>query len=140
MYGENLLQIHGAHEKQTSKELLESLNERKRKPSLEEKNRYGRDIGIAGESPLWKLYHMYRFGLLMDLIFDVMHIGGLNMFKSYISYFFEHIHIINCDEKVAKFCNVIVAARPHELRTGMWPYNPVEYHHTFKAKENQKFI
>jgi hypothetical protein len=47
---------------------------------------------IAGESPLWKLYHMYRFDLLLDLVFDVMHIGGLNMFKSYISDFFENIY------------------------------------------------
>jgi hypothetical protein len=113
VYGENLLQIHRAPEKRTSKELLESLNEWKKIPSLEEKNRYGRDTGIAGESPLWKLYHMYRFDLSVDLVFDIMHIRGLNMFKSYISDFFEHIHLIHCDEEVAKFCDVIGATRPH---------------------------
>ena len=83
---------------------------------------------------------MYRFNLLVDLVFNIMHIRGLNMFKNYISDFFEHIHLINYDEEVAKFYDVIGAARLHKLRTRRWPYNLVEYHHAFKAEENQKFI
>jgi hypothetical protein len=50
------------------------------------------------------------------------------MFKRYILGLFEHIYLINCDENVQIFYNVIEAAQPHELRTWRWPYNPLEYY------------
>jgi hypothetical protein len=65
--------IHRAPHRQTPKGVARKC-EWKRKPSTEEKKRYGRDKGIVGESSLWKLYHMYRFDLSLDLVFDAMHI------------------------------------------------------------------
>jgi hypothetical protein len=54
-----------------------------KKPHLKEKKKYGMDMGVSSVSPLWSLYHLHRFNLSLDLVLDVMHIGGLNIFKTY---------------------------------------------------------
>jgi hypothetical protein len=33
------------------------------------------DSGVTDESKLWCLYHLYKFDLSCDLMFDVMHIA-----------------------------------------------------------------
>lgn len=104
VYGENLMQIYNPPNLRTWEQLVKSVNEWKKKLSLQEKKRYGMDTCIAGESPLWRLYHMYRFDLSLDLVFDVMHIGGLNIFKSYIANLFQDINIIGCNEDVMWCC------------------------------------
>ena len=47
--------------------------------------------GITGESPLWQLYHLYKFDISKDLVYDVMHMAGLNIFKTYIKKLFAWI-------------------------------------------------
>lgn len=97
-----------------------------------------------GESKLWHLYHLYRFDLSKDLVFDVMHIMGLNLFKNYTIIFFEDIgkHERKSDilDVVRSSCKSTTEARVGELKQSQWPRDPISHHETYTAEEYQKFV
>ena len=69
---------------------------------------HGQRSGVCRESPLWVLYHLYGFDLSVDLVYDVMHIMGLNNFKTYIKNLFTWIgDNINKQRTVSKMCTIV---------------------------------
>jgi len=97
--------------------------------------------GITGESVLWKLFHLYDFDISLDLVFDVMHITSLNLFKTYTTKFFPELQDTGVQmEQVKSLCDLVSIERPHELRQDRWPKNPVDFHSNFMTEENQLFV
>jgi hypothetical protein len=45
--------------------------------------------GIVGRSELWRLYGLYSFDLIRDLVFDGMHSIPLNILKKFIEEFMQ---------------------------------------------------
>jgi hypothetical protein len=73
--------------------------------------------GMSGESLLWQLYHLYDFDISLDLVFDIMHIASLNLFKKYVEkLFLEMVEVSVNLEDVKNLCSIIALERPYELR------------------------
>jgi hypothetical protein len=51
-----------------------------------------RQMYITGVSKLWRLYYLYEFDLSLDLVYDVMHILPLCLFKKYVCRLKEECH------------------------------------------------
>jgi hypothetical protein len=49
-----------------------------------ERNEVGYEVGILGQSCLWRLYNLYGFDISRDLTYDVMHTLALCDFKKYV--------------------------------------------------------
>lgn len=98
-----------------------------------------KSAGLSGESVIWRLYELYSFNLSTDLVYDVMHILSLNLFKKFIS---SLIKGSTNDMKRAIDVAVTEAFKvaPCSIRYGRWPKVPSKYYASFKAEENQKFI
>lgn len=79
------MQVHKPPPRRTSDKLFESVREWKRADTTVAKEKISRETGISGESILWKLFHLYNFDLSNDLVFDLMHIAGLNLFEALYS-------------------------------------------------------
>ena len=79
------MQVHEPPPRHTSDKLFESVCKWKRAGTTVAKEKISRETGISGESILWKLFHLYDFDHSNDLVFDLMHIAGLNLFKHYTS-------------------------------------------------------
>lgn len=140
VYDQNLIQIFTPPQKRSSKELFDSLCKWKSIPEGGRKKEFARDSGIAGESPLWRFYHLYGFDMSLDVVFDVMHVAGLNIFKNYNIVLFKEIELQNCTRDVEKICDIVEKERPHQLRSGRWPYKPVQNHARYKAEEHKLFV
>jgi hypothetical protein len=98
-------------------------------------------LDISGESLLWQLYHLYDFDISLDLVFDIMHITSLNLFKKYVEkVFLEMVEVDVNLEDVKNLYSIVSLERPYELRQGRWPNNPVDLHSTYMAEENQHFF
>jgi hypothetical protein len=98
---------------------------------------------MFGESSLWRLYHLYGFNLLSDLVFDVMHICGINILKSYIHKFFRWVVRHEDDDmkhRMKYICLKVECALSYEMKQGRWPLNPSDLYKTFIVEENQKFV
>jgi hypothetical protein len=72
--------------------------------------------------------------------------SGLNLFKNYTKDLFANVNHCNPEQKtqildtIRSTCKSVTDARPHELRGGQWPYDPIENHGTFTAEELQLFV
>ena len=142
VYGHNREQIHHPPERRNIAQMWQDVCGWNRLPPYPKSTftSHGQRTGVCGESPLWVLYHLYRFDLSVDLVYDVMHIMGLNIFKTYIKNLFTWIgDDINKQTRVSKMCTAVEESRPRELRGGRWPNDPFEYRNSFMAEENQKF-
>ena len=96
--------------------------------------------GITGDSPLWRLYHMYGFDISRDLVFDVMHTLSLNVFKKYVETFIERIgHNQSRKTEIENALNLIGTMRPKGLGQ-RWPKNPTTRLGFFKAEEYKNFV
>ena len=129
----------------TARELFQGVREwNVHSDEPEERDRRSRVSGVSGESKLWRLYHLYGFDLSKDMVFDVMHIMGLNLFKNFTKLFFEDIekHELKSEiyDVVRSTCKSITEARVGELKQSQWPQNPINDHETYIAEEYQKFI
>ena len=90
---------------------------------------------------MWKLFHLYNFDISLDLVFDVMHIISLNLFKTYISKLFSEMKEVGVNmEEVQQTCLAVSRVQPYELIQGRWPNNPIDLHTTYMAEENQLFV
>lgn len=49
-----------------------------------------RESGFMGVSQLHRLYKLYKFDILQDLVFDVMHLVPLNLVKRRVDYLISH--------------------------------------------------
>jgi len=79
---------------------------------------------------------MYDFDISLDLVFDVMHITCLNMFKSYTMKFFSELQDVGvCMDEVKSLCNKVLVQRPHELCQVCWPQNPINFHSSFMTEK-----
>ena len=84
---------------------------------------------------------MYDFDISLDLVFDVMHITSLNLFKNYITKLFSEMREVGVDmEEVKQTCLAVSRERPYELRQGRWPNSPSDLYTTYMAEENQLFV
>ena len=141
VYGKNMEQIFNPPLRRSSDELYATVRRWKRAPSGPGKEEILQEGGISGESILWRLFHLYDFDISLDLVFDVMHITSLNLFKKYTSKLFSEMKEAGVDmEEVKQTCLAISRERPYEFRQGRWPNNPNEFHASYMAKENQLFV
>jgi hypothetical protein len=93
---------------------------------------------ISGGSPLWKLYHLYRFDILKDLVFDTMHILALCVFKKFVEILVLKVFESNkyiLEEALER----ITILRPGDLGS-RWPHNPNSRLGYWKAEEYTLFI
>jgi len=137
------VQVHEPPPRRISDKLFESVREWKRADTTVAQEKISRETGISGESILWKLFHLYDFDLSNDLVFDLMHIAGLNLFKHYTAKLFNEVASLQDDlllDEVRKVCAQVNKSRPYELKQGRWPYDPIGRHSVYMAEENQKFI
>lgn len=49
-----------------------------------------RESGFLGVSQLHRLYKLYKFDVLQDLVFDAMHLVPLNLVKRRLDYFLSN--------------------------------------------------
>jgi hypothetical protein len=56
----------------------------------------------------------HGFDMSLDLVFDVMHIAGLNLFKYYNINLFNETKLKNCTTNVKVICDVVEKQCPHE--------------------------
>ncbi|MCO5554355.1 hypothetical protein L7F22_007884 [Adiantum nelumboides] len=82
VYNNNRYQGRYPPPKRNVDELWHALKMSKRCLTKEKAEDTLRDGGLAGESVLWRLYHLYAFDISKDLVFDVMHILSLNLFQN----------------------------------------------------------
>ena len=93
---------------------------------------------ISCGSPLWKLYHLYRFDLSKDLVFDTMHILALCVFKKFVEILVLKVFESNkyiLEEALER----ITKLRPGDLGS-RWPQNPNSRLGYWKAEEYTLFI
>jgi hypothetical protein len=140
MCTENRYQVRNPPQPRTSQELYESILEWKIKPSSAQRKEYAMMMGISRESPLWRLYRLHGFDILHDLVFDVMYVMCFRVFKNYMLELFRNIISTGCTTDVEMICDAVAKSRPHELRSGRWPYRAVEMHSCYKAEENKLFM
>ena len=81
VYSRNREQIHHPPERQSASQLWLDVRGWNRLPPHPKSafTIHRQKIGVCGESPLWKLYHLYGLDPSLDLVYDVMHIMGLNI-------------------------------------------------------------
>lgn len=87
------------------------------------------------------LYELYGFDISKDLVFDIMHILALNLFKKYTKSLFEGSS--NQQKKIIDACTrEATLAVPKTLKhQGRWPSTmPSQHHNMFTAEEHQKFV
>jgi hypothetical protein len=140
VYDQNLRQALVVPQQRSSQELFESLCMWKSKPEGIQKKQFSMNTGISGESPFWRFYHLYGLDMSRDFVFDVMHVAGLNIFKNYNLQLFNEIRLTGCTSDVEVISDAVEKARPHELKSGRWPYRPVETHTGYKAEEHKLFV
>jgi len=145
VYGNNARQVQHLPTRRTSFELHTSVcHWRVLKNNIDARTQHSMESRISGDSKLWRLYHLYNFDLSQDLVFDVMHIAGLNLFKNYTMKLFEdiegHENKRTLLETVTSCCDFVTEARTFELKQGQWPYDPVNDHGRYTAKEYQHFV
>jgi len=145
IYGNNERQVQQPPARQSASELYASVHHwRQLKNDIDARTQYSIESGISGDSKLWWLYHLYEFDFSRDLVFDVMYIASLNLFKNYTMKLFQEIeghqnkHALL--EMVTSCCNFVTEARTFELRQGQWPYDPISDHERYTTEEYQHFI
>ena len=111
------MQVHEPPPRRTSDKLFESVREWKRADTTVAKEKISREIGISGKSILWKLFHLYDFDFSNDLVIDLIHIAGLNLFKHYTTKLFNEVTSLQDDlllDEVRKVCAQVNKSRPYE--------------------------
>jgi len=123
VYGQNEVQCVHPPEKRTAKELRHSMDTYIRlKNDKKSRDKHSMESGISGDSQLWRLYYLNGFDLSRDLVYDVMHVLNLNLFKNYIIKFFEDIYQHSKAnvllELIDKTCTNVTKVRPYKLKQG----------------------
>jgi beta-mannanase len=68
-----------------------------------------------------------------------MHIVGLNILKYYNINLSNDIIPKNYTNNMKAICDIIEKGNVHELRSGLWPYKPMETHIGYKVEEYKLF-
>jgi len=145
VYGESERQCQHPPERRTAKELRHSVDTLIRlKNDKKARNEHSMDSRVTGDSQLWRLYYLNRFDLSRDLVYDIMHIANLNLFKNFMKKFFqdirEHEKAEALLELVDATCTSVTKVRTYELRQGQWPQDPINDHENYTAEECQHFV
>ena len=117
---------------------LESIQIWRELPKGKKKNMIAREAGISSSPCLWRLYDLYGFDVLRNLVYDIMHILSLCVFKKYVhllvKYAEERGLSKDVDEAMAtmrKICPLDVGAR--------WPISISSFGY-YKAEAYQIFV
>ncbi|MCO5578587.1 hypothetical protein L7F22_032431 [Adiantum nelumboides] len=140
VYNNNRFQGRYPPPKRNVDELWHALKMSKRCLTKEKAEDTLRDGGLAGESVLWRLYHLYAFDISKDLVFDVMHVLFLNLFQKYIKHLMSFTST-QVKRRIYIAINEVAQAIPKPILHGWrWPKNASVHFKMFKAEECQKFI
>ncbi|MCO5594524.1 hypothetical protein L7F22_048556 [Adiantum nelumboides] len=140
VYNNNRFQGRYPPPKRNVDELWHALKMAKRCTTKEKAEDTLRDGGLAGESVLWRLYHLYAFDISKDLVFDVMHVLSLNLFQKYIKHLMSSAST-QVKRRINIAINEVAQSIPKPiLHGGRWPKNASVHFKMFKAEECQKFI
>jgi len=60
--------------------------------------RKSKESGFLGVSQLHRLHRLYKFDVLKDLVFDVMHLVPLNLVKRRLDHLLSNELLLNIDE------------------------------------------
>ena len=87
------------------------------------------ESNISGDSKLWRLYYLNKFDLSRDLVYDIMHVANLNLFKNFMIKFFQDIREHSKSdvllELVEATCTFVTKVCTYELKQGQWPQDPM---------------
>ena len=145
VYSENERQFEHPPERQTAKELGQSVDTFIRlKNNKKARSDHSMESDISGDSKLWQLYYLNRFDISRDLVYDIMHVANLNLFKNFMIKFFQDI----CEhpksdallELVEATCTSITEVCTYELKQGQWPQDPINDHESYTTDECQLFV
>lgn len=78
--------------------IMEEIGQEERISVAESKSR---DNGFLGVSVLYRLNKLYKFDILTDLVFDVMHLVPLNLVKRRLEHLITN-SLVNTDELQAR--------------------------------------
>ena len=79
-----------------------------------------RDVGLSVESIVWKLHDLYGFNISLDLVYDVMHILLLNLFKKYISSLIKG-STNDLMKQIDGVVEEVFKLSPNSVYFGQWP-------------------
>lgn len=100
--------------------------------------RISHEHGINQVSPAWRLSDTFGFCLISDLVYDVMHVFPLNVFKTYVSNLMKSLTPSQMTVLEKALAEVIVR-KPKGL-DGRWPKDPRDRLGYFKAEEYTRFV
>jgi len=103
-----------------------------------ERDEVGYEVGIIGQSCLWKLYNLYGFDISHDLTYDVTHILALCVFKKYVHTLVKYVER---NGKIKDFDGVLQTMKKLGPTTlgASWPRS-IESLGFCKAEEYQIFV
>lgn len=141
-YYNNRKQSRYPAEKRTVRRTYEAALQLRIASNARDRDRYSREGGISSYSRLWRLYELYGFDLSRDLVYDVMHILPLCIFKKYIESFAKSLVPTNQKPARQKFELALKEAtksRPLAME-GRWPKDPIQRSGYLRAEEHVRFI
>lgn len=140
VYNNNRFQGRHPPEKRNVDDMWQSIRMAKRCAVKEKAEDILRDGGLAGESVLWRLYHLYGFDVSRDLVYDVMHVLSLNLFQKYIKRLISSADS-HMKKRIDVAINQVAISIPKPIiQAGRWPRNASKHFKMFKAEECQKFV
>ena len=107
-------------------------------PEGKEKDLLGREAGISSHSILWRLHALYGFDILRDIVYDVMHILALCIFKKYVHMLVQYGEQHGRAKDIDAALYAVKHCRPQGLGA-RWPRNISSLGY-YKAEEYQLFV
>ena len=95
-------------------------------------------MGISSASCLWRLYDLYVFNVLHDLVYDIMHILSLCVFKKYVYLLVKYAEERGLSKDVDKAMTTMRKIRPLDVGA-RWPKN-IYYFGYYKAEVFTTYI
>ena len=117
---------------------LESIQVWRELPEGKEKNLIAREAGISSASCLWRLYDLYGFDVLHDLVYDIMHILSLCVFKKYVHLLVKYAEERGLSKEVDEAMATMRKIRPLDVGA-RWPRSIYSLGY-YKAEEYQIFV
>jgi hypothetical protein len=117
---------------------LESIQVWRELTEGKEKNLIARETGISSASCLWRLYDLYGFDVLHDLVYDIMHILSLCVFKKYVHILVKYAEERGLSKDVDEAMTTMRKIRPLDIGA-RWPRSISSLGY-YKAEEYQIFV
>ena len=91
----------------TAENLLEALTNWRYMPKGAERARLERLGGISRHFIMWRLYDLYGFNLSTDLVYDIMHVLALCIFKKYVHLFVKNMTEMERESELEETLHII---------------------------------